>query len=116
MSDAQRAAAARTARAAGGHRRPVGNEADPNAPKGADEAKNVQDAGLPGTNPGNNSPDPNPYNQNPPCKVWMGVQVCGARNSDVAKSLARNLFNNDFARCLEVTKEDIEDTFKSLGV
>ena len=44
----------------------------------------------------------------------MGIQDCGVQNKLVAKSLARNLFMNDFARCLEVAKQDVEDDFKSL--
>ena len=44
----------------------------------------------------------------------MGIQDCGVQNKLVAKSLARNLFMNDFARCLKVAKQDIRDTFKSL--
>ena len=44
----------------------------------------------------------------------MGVQACGVPNEPVAKNLARNLFMSNFSRCLEVTKEDIKDAFKSL--
>ena len=36
------------------------------------------------------------------------------QNSDAAMSLVRDLFVNNFTRCLKVTKEDIKDTFESL--
>ena len=56
---------------------------------------------------------PDPCNQNLPHEVWMGVQACGVLSKSKALNIARNLFMNNFSRCLKVTKDDIEDTFKS---
>ena len=44
----------------------------------------------------------------------MGIQACGVANVAVAKSLAGNLFMNDFLRFLKVSRQDIRDTFKTL--
>ena len=56
----------------------------------------------------------NPYNCGPQHKVWMGIQACGVADVQAAMSLARNLFINNFLRCLKVTKQDVKDAFKTL--
>ena len=114
-SDAQRTA---TARAARNQNRAINDDNDGTAvaqgvvPEGGNEALGAR---LPGTGlPGAGLLGVNLHNRGPPCKVWMGIQACGAPSSDVAKSLGRNLFMDNFTMCLKVTREDIKDTFKSL--
>ena len=91
MSNAQRTAAARAAR-------------NQNNDAGANKTDLVDAPDM---------PDVNPHDCDPPHKVWMGIQVCGVADKPVVKNLARNLFMNDFARCLKVVKQDVKDTFKS---
>ena len=58
--------------------------------------------------------DTDPHNSNPPHTVWMGLQACDVEDIAAAESLAGNLFLNSFSRCLEVTRKDVKDTFKTL--
>ena len=87
----QAKARAAKARAAAERRRQVEEEEE--ADEDASEAfqdfnPNVGDVG---------SEEPDPCDQNPPHKVWMGIQACGVCNEKVAKSLAENLFMSNFS-------------------
>ena len=79
------------------------------------DANNVPPDGDANCNPKAvaNANKPNPHNQNPPCEVWMGIQVFGVRDEDAAKSLAKKPFMSNFSGSLKVTEEDVKDAFKS---
>ena len=80
------------------------------APQGLPPAENAEAA----NDEGADISPPDPYDRNPPYELWRGIQACGVPSEMKARNIARNLFMNNFARCLKVTKDNIMDTFKSL--
>ena len=74
-------------------------------PEGAAKTtSNVADADLTCLTGDEGMRNINPCDDGPPCEVWMGIQACGIEDVKVAMSLARNLFMNDFSRCLKVSR------------
>ena len=69
------------------------------------------DPGLDNTGIVNN---PVPAIQGPPYEVWMGIHSCGVEDIAEAKIVSKNLFMDNFSRCLQTTKPDIKDALKTL--
>ena len=117
-NDIQRAAAAEARARNANANRNVDNVANANANANRNDEVALEVPPAANRNPEvavGDEDEPNPYDgRNPPYEVWMGIQVCGVHDENAAKSLAKNLFMSNFTRCLNVTKEDIKDTFKTL--